>query len=103
MENNAIDENSGHVHQFYFVKVWPTVPDSVSQIQKEEKVIKTMNQDISVITDKIAKDTLEHQHLDSVLYKDYTHRERRHNEKILMDFNMALDELNLRNVKVENG
>ncbi|KAI5412957.1 uncharacterized protein LOC127086902 [Lathyrus oleraceus] len=86
MENKAVDENSGnvskHVHQFNFVKLWPTVPDSVSQIQREEKVIKTMNQDIWEITDKIAKRTLE---------KEY------------LDFNMALDELNFRNVKVENG
>ncbi|CAL5200390.1 unnamed protein product [Lathyrus oleraceus] len=86
MENKAVDENSGNVsklvHQFNFVKLWPTVPDSVSQIQREEKVIKTMNQDIWEITDKIAKRTLE---------KEY------------LDFNMALDELNFRNVKVENG
>ncbi|XP_058773905.1 proton pump-interactor 1-like [Vicia villosa] len=106
MENKAIDENSGHdsklVHQFYFVKLWPTVPDSISQIKKEEKVTETMNRDISKITDKIAKKMYEDQHLEHVLKRKYTHSGRRKNKE-LMDFNMALDELNLRNVKVENG
>ncbi|CAK8536405.1 unnamed protein product [Lathyrus sativus] len=81
MKNKAVDENSELVHQFYFVKLWPTIPDSIPRIKKEEKVIKTMSQDILEITKKIAKKTIE---------KEY------------LDFYMALDELNFRNVKIEN-
>lgn len=60
MENK--EDNSGHVsklvHQFYFVKLWPTEPDSISKIRKEENIVMKINQDISEITDKIAKKTV---------------------------------------------
>lgn len=43
-------DNSGHVpkhvHQFYFVNLWPTDPDSISQIKKEEGVVEKMNRDV---------------------------------------------------------
>lgn len=60
MENK--EDNSGHVskpvHQFYFVKLWPREPDSISKIRKEENMVMKINQDISEITDKIAKNTV---------------------------------------------
>lgn len=50
-------ENQGHVpkqvHQFYFVKLWPTDPDSVSRIKKAERVIEKMNQEHLRISEKI--------------------------------------------------
>ncbi|KEH16032.1 putative proton pump-interactor [Medicago truncatula] len=96
MENK--EDNSGHVsklvHQFYFVKLWPTEPDSISKIRKEENIVMKINQDISEITDKIAKKTC-HQRVrrNSVAIKG----------KILRDFNMALDELNIWNIEVASG
>lgn len=55
----AIDDHSEHVskfvHQFYFVKLWPTDPDSISKIKTEENIVKKMNQDISEITESITK------------------------------------------------
>jgi len=60
MENKktkAINDNLGHVskfvHPFYFVKLSPTDPETISKIKKEEKVIKKMNQDICEITEMI--------------------------------------------------
>lgn len=107
MENK--EDNSGHVsklvHQFYFVKLWPTEPDSISKIRKEENIVMKINQDISEITDKIAKKTLKR---DSVLSNLNCHQRGRRNnvaikEKILRDFNMALDELNIWNIEVASG
>jgi hypothetical protein len=57
--SKAIDDNSEHVskpvHQFYFVKLWPTDPDSISKIKKEENLVKKMNQDIGEISEKITE------------------------------------------------
>ena len=59
MDTKAIDDNSEHVskpvHQFYFVKLWPTEPDSISKIKKEENLVKKMNQDIGEISEKITE------------------------------------------------
>jgi hypothetical protein len=56
------EDNSGHVpklvHQFYFVKLWPTNPDSICKIKKEENIIMKMNQDTSKFSDIIAKKTV---------------------------------------------
>jgi hypothetical protein len=58
-KTKAIDDNLGHVskfvHPFYFVKLSPTDPESISKIKREEKVIKKMNQDICEITEMITK------------------------------------------------
>jgi hypothetical protein len=55
----ANDDNLEHVsklvHQFYFVKLWPTEPDSISKIKKEENLVKKMNQDIGEISEKITE------------------------------------------------
>ncbi|XP_020229427.1 proton pump-interactor BIP103-like [Cajanus cajan] len=52
-----VNDDSGHVsklvHRFYFVKLWPTNPDSVSEIKKKESVIEKMNHDIREITERI--------------------------------------------------
>ncbi|RYR43401.1 hypothetical protein Ahy_A08g039817 [Arachis hypogaea] len=48
------DEVPKLVHQFYFVKLWPSSePDSISQIKKQELTVEKMNRDICEITDKI--------------------------------------------------
>lgn len=107
MENK--EDNSGHVsklvHQFYFVKLWPTEPDSISKIRKEENIVMKINQDISEITDKIAEKTLKRDFVLSNL--NFHQRGRRDSvaikEKILRDFNMALDELNIWNIEVASG
>jgi hypothetical protein len=56
------EDNSGHVskvvHQFYFVKLWPTNPDSIGKITKEENIIMKMNQDTCKFSDIIAKKTV---------------------------------------------
>lgn len=55
----AINGDSEHVsriaQQFYFVKLCPTDPNSISKIKKEENLIKKMNQDICEITESITK------------------------------------------------
>ncbi|GAU27142.1 hypothetical protein TSUD_104510 [Trifolium subterraneum] len=95
------EDNSGDVskfvHQFYFVKLWPTIPDSICKIKKEENIVMKMKQDICKISDIIAKKTVRSDYL-SVRYYGVSMY-----EEILRNLNMALDELNLRNVKVENG
>ncbi|WJX69280.1 hypothetical protein P8452_53548 [Trifolium repens] len=93
------EDNSRHVHQFYFVKLWPTNPDSICKIKKEENIIMKMNQDTSKFSDIIAKKTLKRASVDSTSYFSYYMMKG----NIESDLNMALDELNLRNVKVENG
>lgn len=53
----TIDDNLKHVsklgQQFYFVKVWPIDPDSMCRLKIKENKVKTMNQDISEITERI--------------------------------------------------
>ncbi|WJX74053.1 hypothetical protein P8452_57763 [Trifolium repens] len=97
------EDNSGHVskvvHQFYFVKLWPTNPDSIGKIKKEENIIMKMNQDTCKISDIIAKKTSK----GSVGSNSYFRYYQSMKGNIQSDLNMALDELNLRNVKVENG
>ncbi|KAK2370629.1 proton pump-interactor [Trifolium repens] len=98
------EDNSGHVskvvHQFYFVKLWPTNPDSIGKIKKEENIIMKMNQDTCKLSDIIAKKTLKRGSVGSNSYFRYYPSMKGNIES---DLNMALDELNLRNVKVENG
>ncbi|KAK2370632.1 proton pump-interactor [Trifolium repens] len=98
------EDNSGHVpklvHQFYFVKLWPTNPDSICKIKKEENIIMKMNQDTCKFSDIIAKKTLKRASVDCKSYFRYYLSMKGNIES---DLNMALDELNLRNVKVENG
>ncbi|KAL4293056.1 hypothetical protein AHAS_Ahas18G0089900 [Arachis hypogaea] len=53
------DEVPKLVHQFYFVKLWPSSEhDSISQIKKQELTVEKMNRDIREITDKIKEKTL---------------------------------------------
>ncbi|KAJ1434528.1 proton pump-interactor [Sesbania bispinosa] len=87
-------------HQFYFVKLWPTEPDSISQIKKEESVVKKMNQDLCEITEKITEKMSERNHLEYSRLRsflNYQHREWKNRlakeGKILNDLYMALDEL----------
>lgn len=58
-KTKGIVDNSGHVsklvHQFYFVKLCPKDPNSISKIKKDENVVKKMNQDIHEITERITK------------------------------------------------
>ncbi|XP_045800725.1 proton pump-interactor 1-like [Trifolium pratense] len=95
-EDNS-EHVSKHVHQFYFVKLWPTTPDSICKIKKEENIVMKMKQDICKISDIIAKKTVRRDSLYDRYHGVSTE------ETILSNLNMALDELNLRNVKVENG
>ncbi|XP_058776879.1 uncharacterized protein LOC131651229 [Vicia villosa] len=107
------DNNSEHVsklvHQFFFVKLWPTDPDSISKIKTEENVVKKMNQDISEITESITKKMSEKAHLGSLLsrlnYPEKEHRKRvaESKEKILKDLYMILDKLCLMNKEAKRG
>lgn len=69
-KTKAIDEDSEHVsrifHQFYFVKLWPTDPDSITKIKKEENVLMKLNQDICEVTEKITEKMVYY----IVLYRD---------------------------------
>ncbi|XP_045807419.1 proton pump-interactor 1-like [Trifolium pratense] len=106
--SKPIDENSKLVHQFYFVKIWPTDPDSISKIKKEENLVKKMNHEIAEITETIAKKMAERDHLASVLQRlNYPQKDRRNRvaskEKIVRDLHMILDELSLLNKKSAKG
>jgi hypothetical protein len=50
MDTKAIDDNSGHVSKFFKLS-----PDSISKFNKEENLVKKMNQDICEITEKITE------------------------------------------------
>ncbi|KAK7290889.1 hypothetical protein RIF29_05655 [Crotalaria pallida] len=95
-------ETAGHapkqVHQFYFVKLWPTDPDSISQIKKEEKMVAKMNRDIIEITEKIKERMSERDLLHTRLRNlDYRYKEWRSRAaikgRILNALYVALDEL----------
>ncbi|MED6161830.1 hypothetical protein PIB30_064453 [Stylosanthes scabra] len=86
------------VHQFYFVKLWPSEPDSVSQIKKQELTVEKMNRDIQEITDKIKEKTSEKDYVASRIESSYywkmEWRDRvARKGKILSDLYLALDEL----------
>lgn len=111
-KTKAIDEDSKHVsrifHQFYFVKLWPTDPDSITKIKKEENVLMKLNQDICEVTEKITEKMSQREYLDSMLNRlHYLQKERRNRvaskEKILRDLYMALDELNFMNKASKGG
>ncbi|KEH39158.1 proton pump interactor, putative [Medicago truncatula] len=105
----AINGDSEHVsriaQQFYFVKLCPTDPNSISKIKKEENLIKKMNQDICEITESITKKMSKGEYLNS-LSKYYPQSDLRNhlasNENIVGDLYMTLDQLNFIN-KVANG
>ncbi|MED6154988.1 hypothetical protein PIB30_001130 [Stylosanthes scabra] len=83
------------VHHFYFVKLWPSEPDSVSQIKKQELQIEKMNREIQEITDKIKEKTdYVASRIGSSYYWKLEWRDRvARKGKILSVLYMALDEL----------
>ncbi|KAK7324710.1 hypothetical protein VNO77_28496 [Canavalia gladiata] len=106
LERTQVLEDSVYVsklvHQFYFVKHWPTDPDSISQIKRIESEVEKMNQDICEITERIEEKMSERNHLDSRLERlNYCQREWRdrmaRKGKILNDLFVAFDELCLVN------
>ncbi|KAK7272387.1 hypothetical protein RJT34_28937 [Clitoria ternatea] len=89
---------SKHVQRFYFVKLWPTDPDSISQVKKEENVVEKMNKEILEITEKIKEKMSERNRLNSRLESlDCWQRVWKCREtgkgKILNDLHGTLDEL----------
>ncbi|KAK2370630.1 hypothetical protein QL285_083665 [Trifolium repens] len=102
MDTKAIDDNSGHVSKFFKLS-----PDSISKFNKEENLVKKMNQDICEITEKITEKMSKINYLNSELnrlnnsYGERRNREAR-NEKLQRELCMTLDELNVM-IKAENG
>ncbi|XLR44295.1 hypothetical protein S83_028955, partial [Arachis hypogaea] len=93
------DEVPKLVHQFYFLKLWPSLePDSISQIKKQELTVEKMNRDIREITDKIKEKISEKDYDASGMRSSYYWKMewRRHvarKGKILSNLYVALDEL----------
>lgn len=55
--SNVVEEGcvTKKEHRFYFVKLWPNLED---RMEKAEKLIKKLNQDISEITMKLEDNTI---------------------------------------------
>ncbi|XP_020985016.2 proton pump-interactor BIP131 [Arachis duranensis] len=93
------DEVPKLVHQFYFVKLWPSSePDSISQIKKQELTVEKMNRDIREITDKIKEKISEKDYVASGMRSSYYwkmewRRRVARKGKILSNLYVALDEL----------
>ncbi|KAI4322688.1 hypothetical protein L6164_022358 [Bauhinia variegata] len=109
---SQINGDSGHapkqVHHFYFVKIWPTEPDSVLKIKKVEKVIEEMNHQHLQITEKIKEKVSELNHANYRLENlNCRYRGLRSSlngqAKILNALYMVLDELQLGNNACQRG
>ncbi|KAF7805943.1 proton pump-interactor 1-like [Senna tora] len=98
MEDKEENDVPKLVHQFYFVKLWPEDPDSVSRIRKAERVIEDMNQEHLRISEEI-KEKMSERNLyglrNSNYYYYYEGIRSSMGSKglILNDLHAALDEL----------
>ncbi|KAI4322689.1 hypothetical protein L6164_022359 [Bauhinia variegata] len=109
---SQINGDSGHapkqVHHFYFVRIWPTEPDSVLKIKKAERVIEEMNHQHLQISEKIKEKMSE---LDQANYRlknlNYYHGGFRSSltrqAKILNALYMVLDKLRQGNHACRRG